>query len=167
MNAEKPSPSPAAAQASPAVRFHTSLLPTGKNTTGIAISPEIIEQLGGGKRPPCRVTIGSFTYRTTVGVMGGKSLIPVSADIRKQAGIAAGDDIDVQLELDTQPRDVELPADFAEALSKDPQAGSFFDGLSPSQKKWHVQQVESAKTCETRQRRIGKSVELLHQQRAR
>jgi hypothetical protein len=167
MNAEKPSPSPAAAQANPAVRFHTSLLATGKNTTGIAVPPEIIEQLGDGKRPPVRVTIGSYTYRTTVGVMGGKTLVPVSADHRKQAGIMAGDDIDVQLELDTQAGDVKLPADFAEALSQDPRARSFFDALSPSQKRWHLQQVESARTNETRQRRISKSVELLHQQRAR
>lgn len=151
----------------PVTRFQASLLASGKTATGIAVPPEIIEQLGAGKRPPVRVTIGAYTYRTTVGVMGGKAMIPVSADHRRQAGIAAGDDIDVEVELDTQPREVSLPADLAEALSKDPAARQFFDTLSPSQKKWHVQQAESAKTAETRQRRIAKSVELLHNQRAR
>jgi Bacteriocin-protection, YdeI or OmpD-Associated len=91
----------------------------------------------------------------------------LSADHRGQAGTAAGDDITVELELDTQSREVGLPADLAEALSTDPAARQFFDGLSPSQKKWHIQQAESAKTPETRQRRIAKSVELLHNQRAR
>lgn len=148
-------------------RFRTSLLASGKNTTGIEVPPEVIERLGAGRRPAVVVTIGSYTYRSTVGVMGGRSLIPVSADHRRQAGIAAGDDIDVALELDTAPRPVELPADLAEVLSKDDAARRFFDGLSASQKKWHVQSVESAKTPETRQRRIAKSVELLRQQQAR
>jgi uncharacterized protein YdeI (YjbR/CyaY-like superfamily) len=99
--------------------------------------------------------------------MGGRSLIPVSADNRRQAKIAAGDNIDVALELDTAPRHVELPADLAEALSKDDAACQFFEGLSASQKKWHVQSIESAKTPETRQRRIGKSMEMLRQRQAR
>jgi hypothetical protein len=154
-------------QGSPRARFRTSLLAAGKTATGIEVPPQVMEQLGAGKRPAILVTIGSYTYRSTVGVMGGRSLIPVSADNRRQAGIAAGDDIDVELELDTAPRHVELPADLAEALSKDDAARQFFDGLSASQKKWHVQSVESAKTPETRQRRIGKSMEMLRQRQAR
>ncbi len=154
-------------QGSPRARFRTSLLAAGKTATGIEVPPEVIDQLGAGKRPAVVVTIGSYSYRTTVGVMGGRSLIPVSADHRRRAGIAAGDDIDVELELDTKPRQVELPADLAEALSQDDEARQFFDGLTASQKKWHVQSVESAKTPETRQRRISKSMELLRQRQAR
>jgi hypothetical protein len=154
-------------QDSPRARFRTSLLAAGKTATGIEVPPELIERLGAGKRPAVVVTIGSYTYRTTVGVMGGRSLIPVSADNRRQAGIAAGDDIDVALELDTAPRHVDLPADLAEALSRDDAARRFFEGLSASQKKWHVQSVESGKTPETRQRRIGKSMEMLRQRQAR
>jgi len=154
-------------QGSPRVRFRTSLLAAGKTATGIEVPPEVIDRLGAGKRPAVLATVGSYRYRTTVGVMGGRSLIPVSAEHRHRAGIAAGDDIDVELELDTEPRQVELPADLAEALSQDDEAGQFFDGLSASQKKWHVQSVESAKTPETRQRRISKSMELLRQRRAR
>jgi hypothetical protein len=158
---------PGQSQGSPRARFRTSLLAAGKTATGIEVPPELIERLGAGKRPAVVVTIGSYTYRTTVGVMGGRALIPVSADHRRQAGIAAGDDIDVTLELDAAPRHVELPADLAEALSTDDPARRFFDGLSASQKKWHVQQVESAKTPETRQRRIGKSMDMLRQRQAR
>jgi hypothetical protein len=154
-------------QGRPQARFRTSLLATGKTTTGIEVPPEVIEQLGACKRPAIVVRIGSYTYQSTVGVMGGRSLIPVSADNRRQAGIAAGDDLDVTLELDTAPRHVDLPADLAEALSRDDAARRFFEGLSASQKKWHVQSVESAKTPETRQRRIGKSMEMLRQRQAR
>ena len=148
-------------------RFRTSLLASGNTTTGIEVPPEVIEQFGAGNRPPVVVTIGSYSYRSTVGVMGGRSLIPVSADNRRQAGIAAGDDIDIELELDTMPRQVELPADLAEALSKDDAARQFFEGLSASQKKWHVQSVEIAKTPETRHRRVGKSMEMLRQRQGR
>ena len=148
-------------------RFRTSLLAAGKTATGIEVPPEVIKQLGAGQRPAVLVTIGSYTYRSTVGVMGGRSLIPVSADHRRQAGIAAGDDIDVALELDTAPRHVELPADLAEALGQDDAARRFFEELTASQQKWHVQQVESAKTPETRQRRVGKSMEMLRQRQAR
>jgi bacteriocin resistance YdeI/OmpD-like protein/uncharacterized protein DUF1905 len=167
MNDKSADTSSGPSQGSPRARFSTSLLATGKNTTGIEVPPGLLEQLGAGKRPAVLVTIGSYTYRSTVGVMGGRSLIPVSADNRQQAGIAAGDDIDVALELDTAPRHVELPADLAEALSNDDMARQFFEGLSASQKKWHVQSVESAKTPETRQRRIGKSMEMLRQRQAR
>jgi hypothetical protein len=167
MSDEPAGTGPWPSQDSPRARFRTSLLAAGKTATGIEVPPEVIEQLGAGKRPAVLVTIGSYTYRSTVGVMGGRSLIPVSADNRRQAGIAAGDDIDVALELDTASRQVELPADLAEALGKDDAARRFFEGLSPSQKKWHVQSVESAKTPETRQRRIGKSMEMLRQRQAR
>jgi antitoxin component of MazEF toxin-antitoxin module len=84
------------------VRFSAELAATGGNTTGIPVPPEIIDQLGGGKRPAVKVTIGSYTYATTIGVMKGQTLIPVSADRRKQAGIAAGDHIEVEVERDAE-----------------------------------------------------------------
>jgi hypothetical protein len=84
------------------VRFSAVLAATGGTTTGIPVPPEVIDQLGGGKRPAVKVTIGGYTYCTTIGVMKGQMLIPVSADRRKQAGIAAGDQIEVDLEPDGQ-----------------------------------------------------------------
>lgn len=105
-----------------------------------------------------RVTIKGHTYRTTVAVRGGKFLPPVSAENRATAGIDAGDKIDVDLELDTESREVTVPLDFAEALDRVAAARRFFDGLSYSQKRWFVLRIEEAKKPETRQRRIDTAV---------
>ena len=89
-------------------------------------------------------------------------MLPISAENRARAGVEAGDVVDVGLELDTEPREVTVPPDFAEALQGDPRARATFDGLSFSLKQWHVLSIEGAKTAETRKRRIAKSITLLH-----
>jgi uncharacterized protein YdeI (YjbR/CyaY-like superfamily) len=99
--------------------------------------------------------------------MGGEFMLPVGAENRERAGVAAGDEVDVDLERDTEPREVSVPPDFSDALDRDPDARRFFDGLSYSQKRWHVLSIEGAKTNETRQRRIAKSVSMLREGRAR
>jgi hypothetical protein len=149
------------------MRFRTTILQEGKTATGIRIPDEIVEALGAGKRPPVTVTINGFTYRSSVAVLGGVSMVGVSAENRAGAGVAGGDEVDVDIELDTAPRDVAVPADFAAALDAEPKARARFDGLSNSNKGWHVSSIEGAKTDETRQRRIAKSVEMLNQGRAR
>ncbi len=149
------------------MRFRTTLLQSDKTATGIEIPDEIVDRLGSGKRPPVRVTINGFTYRSTVAVMGGVYMVGVSAENRAGAGVAGGDEIDVDIELDTAPREVTVPEDFAAALDAEPEARRTFDGLSYSNKSWHVLQVQGAKTDETRQRRIVKSVEMLREGRAR
>ncbi|MQA10969.1 MAG: DUF1905 domain-containing protein [Pseudonocardiaceae bacterium] len=149
------------------MKFRATLELGGKNATGIEVPPEIVDALGSGKKPSVRVTIGGHSYRSTVATMGGRFMLPVSAENRESAGITAGDEVDVQLELDTRPREVTVPPDFAEALANDPQAKQFFDGLSYSNKRWHVLSVEGAKTADTRQRRIDKSVRMLREGRAR
>ena len=88
----------------------------GKTATGIEVSDEIVAGLGQGKRPPVRVTIGGYSYRTTVARMGGRFLISLSAENLAAAGVAAGDEVEVGLELDDAPREVEVPADLAAAL---------------------------------------------------
>ncbi|MFK7696624.1 YdeI/OmpD-associated family protein [Paenibacillus sp. HJGM_3] len=133
----------------------------GKTATGIEVPEEIVVGLGNGKKPAVRVTFRGYTYRTTIGVMGGKFLIPVSAEHRERAGIAAGDLVEVQLELDTEPRELVVPADFLEALAQNEKAKSFFEGLSYSNKRRFVLSIEEAKTAETRQRRIEKAVSSL------
>jgi hypothetical protein len=148
------------------MRFRATLELAGKTATGFAVPAAVVEALGAGKRPPVRVTINGFTYRNTVAVYGGTHLLGVSAENRKGAGIAAGDVIDVDLELDTAPREVTVPADLAAALVAEPAARRFFDSLSYSQRSWHVLSVEGAKTDATRQRRIAKSVDLLRAGRA-
>jgi hypothetical protein len=122
------------------------------------VPPEIVEALGEGKRPPVRVTINGHTYRSSVAVMGGEFMVGVSAEQRANAGAAGGDEVDVDIELDTEPREVTVPPDFAEALESAPDAKRAFEGLSYSNRLRHVLSIEQAKTAETRQRRIVKAV---------
>jgi hypothetical protein len=133
----------------------------GKTATGIEVPPDVIESLGGGKRPAVVVAFGGHSYRTTIGVMGGRYLIPVSAEHRTRAGAQAGDRLSVSLTLDDAPRDVEIPAELATALTARPEVGRAFEALSPSNKKRHVVSVTSAKTDETRARRVAKVIEEL------
>ena len=142
--------------------FHATLILSGKTATGIQVPDAIVEQLGAGKRPPVRVTIGSYTYRTTVAPMGGQFWIPVSAENRAGAGINAGDELDVEIEIDTEPREVAVPEDLMAALDADPAAKQAFEKLSYSNKRLHVLSVEDAKTPETRQRRVEKVITTLH-----
>jgi hypothetical protein len=149
------------------MRFRTTILQSGKTATGIQVPAEVVEALGSGKRPAVKVTINGYTYRSTVAVMGGAYMVGVNAEHRAAAGVAGGDEVDVEMELDTAPREVTVPADLAAALEAEPDARRTFDGLSYSNKSWHVLQVAGAKTDETRQRRIAKSVAVLKQGRAR
>jgi hypothetical protein len=149
------------------MRFHTTILQSGKTATGIRIPDEIVEGLGAGKKPPVRVTINGYTYRSSVALMGGDYMVGINADNRAGAGVAGGDDVDVDIELDTAPREVSVPAELAAALDAEPAARRTFDALSYSNKSWHTLQVEGAKTDETRQRRIARSVEILREGRPR
>lgn len=150
-----------------AITFRATLEQAGKTATGIVVPPDVVERLGGGGRPAVRATIAGHTYRSTLGVRGGEHKLPVSAENRAQAGVEAGDELDVTLALDTEPRDVELPADFAQALDAHPDARRFYDGLSPSKRKAFVTVIDDAKTPETRQRRVSKAVEKLREGRDR
>lgn len=149
------------------MRFRTTIEQSGKTATGIRVPDEIVDALGAGKRPAVRVTINGFTYRSTVAVLGGAYMVGVSAENRAGAGVKGGDEVDVDIELDTAPREVTVPADFAAALDAEPNARRTFEGLSYSNKSWHVLSIEGAKADDTRKRRIAKSVEMLREGRAR
>ncbi|MBA2275939.1 MAG: DUF1905 domain-containing protein [Chloroflexi bacterium] len=149
------------------MRFRAVIEQSGKTATGIHVPEEIVLALGSGKRPAVRVTINGFTYRSTVAVMGAVYMVGVSAENRAGARVAGGDEVDVDMVLDTAPREVTVPADFTAALDAEPAARKTFDGLSYSNKSWHTLQVTGAKADETRQRRIAKSVEMLKEGRAR
>ena len=149
------------------MRFRTTILQSGKTATGIQVPDEVVEALGSGRRPAVKVTINGYTYRSTVAVMAGMFMVGVNADHRAGAGIAGGDEVEVEMELDTRPREVSVPADLAAALDAEPNARRTFDDLSYSNKSWHVLQVAGAKNDETRQRRIVRSVDILKQGRAR
>ncbi len=138
------------------MRFRASVDLHGKTATGIVVPPEVVDGLGSGKKPAVTVTIKGFSYPSTIASMGGRFLLPVSAEVRAGAGVAAGDVVDVDVALDTSTREVAVPADLAAALKKAPAAKKAFEALSNSNKKRHVLSVEGAKTAETRERRVAK-----------
>lgn len=149
------------------MQFRTTILQSGPTATGIRVPDEVVESLGAGRRPAVKVTINGFTYRSSIAVMGGESMVGVSAENRAGAGVAGGDEVDVDIELDTAPREVTVPPELAAALEAEPAAKATFDRLSYSNKSWHVLQVAGAKTDETRQRRIARSIEALREGRIR
>jgi hypothetical protein len=142
------------------MRFTTVVELGGKTATGFPVPAEIVEGLGGGKKPAVTVTVGEYTYRSTIGTMGGRSMIPLSAEHRGAAGLAAGDSVEIDVSLDTAPRIVDVPADLAAALDG---AGlrARFDALAFSHRKEHVRAIEEAKAAATRERRVAKCVEML------
>lgn len=146
--------------------FDTTLTPAGNNT-GIVVPDEVIECLGAGRRPAVVVNVNGYEYRSTVGVMGGRHMISISAAIRKDTGLKAGDPIHVALTLADRPREVTVPDDLAAALSADPAAGAFFAKLSNSLQRYHVDNISAAKTAETRQRRIDKAISLFQEGKQR
>ena len=148
-------------------RFRTTILQAGKTAAGIRIPDEIVESLAAGKRPPVRVTINGYTYRNTIAVMGGEYLVGVSNEHRQASGVAGGDEVDVDIELDTAPREVTVPPELQAALDANPAARATFDKLSYSNKSWHALQVTGTKNEETRQRRIEKSIAALAEGRIR
>jgi Bacteriocin-protection, YdeI or OmpD-Associated/Domain of unknown function (DUF1905) len=137
------------------MRFSTTVELGGKTATGMEVPPEVVTSLGAGKKPAVQVTVNGHTYRSTVATMGGRFLLPLSAENRAAAGVAAGDAVDVDVELDTAPRTVEVPADLAAALDADPATRARFDGLSYSHQRRHVLAVEAAKAEATRARRVA------------
>jgi len=140
------------------IRFRTTIMQAGKTATGIEVPPEVVESLGQGKKPPVKITIKGHTYRSSIAVMGGAFMVGVSAENRQAAGVAGGDEVDVDIEIDAEPRVVAVPDDLSEALDREPEARRYFDGLSYSNKLRHVLSINDAKTQETRQKRIEKSV---------
>ena len=151
----------------PPLRIRALLEQNGKTAVGFAVPEDVVLALGKGKRPPVRVTLNGYTYRSTVAPMGGRYLIGVSAENRAGAGVAGGETHDIDLELDDAPREIALPADFAAALAAEPAARRTFDALSPSNKGYHVTLVEGAKSPDTRTRRIEKSIAALREGRPR
>jgi len=140
------------------MRFHATIALHGKTATGIEVPADVLAAFGAGKRPKVKVTINGYSYPSSVGSMGGLSLIPVSAEVRAKAGVAAGDEVDVDVVPDTAPRVLEVPADLAAALDATPAARQAFDNLSYSGRQRHVLAVEQAKTGQTRQRRVDRAV---------
>ena len=139
----------------PTIRFSTQLLQTGGTTTGIVVPPEVIAQLAGGGRPALVVSVNGYAYRTTVGVMRGKSMLPFSAAHREASGLKGGDAIEVEVALDLEPRTVDLPEDLEAALAAAAGLREAFLKQAPSRQKADVEAVAGAKAADTRTRRIA------------
>jgi hypothetical protein len=142
------------------MKFRATIELAGKTATGVEVPADIVSGLGGTKRPAVMATINGYSYRTSVASMGGRFMLPISAAVRANSGVAAGESIEVELELDTQSREVDVPADLLAALG-DGATRTFFDGLSYSNRLRIVLSINDAKTPETRQRRLDKAVESL------
>jgi hypothetical protein len=90
-----------------AVSFRTVLLPAGRNAVGIVVPADVMVRLGPGKRYPVVVTIGAHRYRNSVAWYRGAFMVPVSAENRLAAGVSGGQEVEVTLEVDDEPRGVE------------------------------------------------------------
>jgi hypothetical protein len=141
------------------VTFETTVAASGNNT-GIVVPDEVIERLAAGKRPPVLVNVNGYEYRNTVAVMGGRHMISISAAVRNVTGLKGGDPIRVTLTVADTAREVDVPADFAATLAADERARAFFEKLSNSMQRYHVDNINAAKNADTRQRRIDKAIAL-------
>ncbi|MGK5678402.1 YdeI/OmpD-associated family protein [Actinoplanes sp. URMC 104] len=149
------------------MRFRAELQRTGGTTTGFEVPDEIVTGLAGGGRPKVVAVVNGFTFRSAIAKMGGSYWLGVSSERREAAGISGGETYDVDVELDTAPREIEVPDDLRAALDAEPAARDFWATLSFSNQRYHVDQLTSAKTAETRARRLAKSVALLAAGKAR
>jgi Bacteriocin-protection, YdeI or OmpD-Associated/Domain of unknown function (DUF1905) len=149
------------------VEFRAELETSGGNAAGFEVPEPVVDQLGGGGHPKVVVRVNGYEFRTSIARMGSRFMLGVSKERRAAAGVAPGETLDVQVELDTAPRESEVPDDLAAALSADAQAMAFFDSLSYSKQQWHILQVSGAKQAETRARRVTASVAMLREGRAR
>jgi hypothetical protein len=146
---------------SSAMKFKTAIQAAAeKDAMGIIVPPEVVEALGSGKRPKVVVTLKGYSYRSTVAVMGGKFMLPLAREHRTAAGIEDGEKLEIDVTLDTAPREVEVPDDLAAALKK-AKALETFNGLAFTHRKEHVRSVTEAKAPETRARRIEKAVAMV------
>lgn len=141
------------------MEFRTVLLLARTTATGIEVPPEVVAALGSGRKPAVTVTLnGDHRFPSTVASLGGKFLVPVSAEHRAAAGLQAGDEVLVDLVLDTAPRVLAVPEDLAAALDAEPASRAAFDALSYSSQRRFTLAVEGAKAAETRARRVAKAV---------
>jgi Domain of unknown function (DUF1905)/Bacteriocin-protection, YdeI or OmpD-Associated len=147
------------------MKFKAIVLLSGKAATGIEVPAHVVDGLGGGKRPAVTVNINGYAYRSTVAPMGGVFMLPISAEHRAGAGLEAGDEVMVELTLDTEERTLAVPAELQVALAADAAARRFFDGLSFSKKQRFTLPIEQAKTAETRQRRVERAISDLREGR--
>jgi len=147
-------------------RFRAKVLLAGKTATGVEVPAKVVEALGSSRRPLVRVTINGYTYRNAIAVMGGKYMLGINSDVREAAGVKAGEHIEVDVELDTEKREVELPPELKKALTRDAATRKYFESLSYSKKVALVNPIANGKTVETRERNLAKAMATLQARQA-
>ena len=128
----------------------------GGNTAGFVIPESVVAELGGGRRPKVVVTIGPHTWRSTIASYGGQFLLGVSMENRTAAGVAVGQMLDVDLELDDAPRTVDVPGDLSASLDESPALREAWAAWSFTRQKEAARSLMEAKKPETRARRLDK-----------
>jgi len=147
--------------------FTAELQPRG-NACAVVLTDEQVALVGeGAKRFPVVATVNGHSWRTSVARMGGESLLGLSRAIRTAAAAEAGDEVEVILELDTAPREVDVPPVLAAALADDPVAKSAFDGLAFTHRKEFARWIDEAKREETRRRRVTQTLQMLREGKTR
>jgi hypothetical protein len=141
--------------------FTWTLESQGGNNTGFVVPDDVVLGFGRGRRVPITVQIGDFGYRTTIVSMGGRFLFGVNAEQRAATGLRAGDVVELTIEPDDAPREVEVPPELQAALDADPVARAAWDKLSYTNRKEHARGITDAKAAETRERRLGKTLDAL------
>jgi hypothetical protein len=142
------------------MEFHAIVEPN-EPMRGLEVPPEVLDELGGGKRPRVNVTLNGHTWSTRIAIMRGRNLVGFSNANRVATGAAVGEQVAVQLSLADEPTTVAVPADIAEALAAQPEAGRQFDALTVSQRTQQIRLIDQSKVPETRSRRIEKLVRSL------
>lgn len=142
------------------MRFSSKVEPT-EPMRGLEIPADVVEALGGGKRPRVTVAVNGHSWKTRVAIMRGRYLIGLSNANRQAAGVVTGDAVEVEVEIDAEPPVVIEPAGFAHALDADPVARGAYDRLAYSHRRAYVHAIESAKKPDTRARRIEKTIAVL------
>lgn len=143
------------------MKFTAELESTGGSTAGFRVPQEIVDGLAGGKRPKVAVALNGYTYRSSIAPMGGENWLGVAQAHRAPAGIEPGNVYEVDVELDTAPRVVEVPPELATALAEDPAAAAAWAALSYSNQRRLAEPIAAAKAEETRSRRVAKVLEEL------
>jgi len=143
------------------IEFNTTLVPRGP-AAAVVLDEEQVAAVGeGAKRFPVVATVNGYTWRASVARMGGESLLGLNRAVRQEAGVEAGDSVAVRLELDTAPREVDVPEALATALAADDVARAAFEKLAYTHRKEFARWVDEAKRDETRGRRVAKTLEML------
>jgi hypothetical protein len=143
------------------MRFRAKVLLAGKTATGVEVPAKVVDALGSTKRPLVSVTINGYTYRSAIAPMGGVYMLGISEEVRNNARVKGGDTVDVDVVLDTKPRDVEVPPELAKALAKDAKAKKYFESLSYSGKYRLAAPIANGKTPETRARNLETAMQEL------